>query len=83
MGLDPVGQTVHGIAGPVRVGIEAAVRASWDRWLLGERGAEKKAGFVGMEGFGASGPYKELAKLYGFTAENVTAIAREMLAAGN
>ncbi|MCB1404286.1 MAG: transketolase, partial [Rhodobacteraceae bacterium] len=30
-------------AGPVRVGVEAAVRFGWDRWLCGERGAEKKA----------------------------------------
>ncbi len=35
--------------GTVRVGIEAAVRLGWDRYL-GEEG-----GFVGMTGFGASG----------------------------
>ncbi len=34
--------------GPVRVGVEAAVRQGWDRWLLGERGREAKADFVGM-----------------------------------
>ncbi|MGL4278972.1 MAG: transketolase-like TK C-terminal-containing protein, partial [Albidovulum sp.] len=60
-------------AGPVRVGIEAAVRASWDRWLLGERGVEKKAGFVGMEGFGASAPADRLYKEFGITAESVAA----------
>ncbi|MCA0272885.1 MAG: transketolase [Proteobacteria bacterium] len=60
-------------AGPVRVGIEAAVRASWDRWLLGERGVEKKAGFVGMEGFGASAPADRLYKEFGITAEAVAA----------
>ena len=36
--------------------------------------------FHGLAGFGASAPYKELAKHYGFTAERVTALAREMLA---
>ena len=43
-------------AGPVRVGVEAAVRQGWDRWLCGERGRAARAGFVGMEGFGASAP---------------------------
>ncbi|MEL6234242.1 MAG: transketolase [Pseudomonadota bacterium] len=55
-------------AGAVRVGIEAAVRQGWDRWLLGERGREAKADFVGMAGFGASGPYKELYAHFGITA---------------
>src|SRR5699024_8130516 len=43
-------------AGPVRVGIEAAARQGWDRWLLGERGREAKAAFIGMDSFGASAP---------------------------
>ncbi|MCX7889774.1 MAG: transketolase, partial [Rhodobacteraceae bacterium] len=43
-------------AGPVRVAVEAAVRQPWDRWLLGERGREARAAFVGMQGFGASAP---------------------------
>ncbi len=64
-------------AGPVRVAIEAAVRQSWDRWLLGERGAEKKAGFVGMEGFGASAPAEKLYEEFGITAE---AAAEKVLA---
>jgi transketolase len=38
----------------VRVGVEAAVRQGWDRYI----GAE--GGFVGMAGFGASGPEDEL-----------------------
>ncbi|SDW18671.1 transketolase [Albimonas donghaensis] len=56
-------------AGPVRVAIEAAVRLGWDRWLCAERGSEKKAGFVGMEGFGASAPAPELYAHFGITAE--------------
>lgn len=66
-------------AGPVRVGIEAAVRASWDRWLLGERGVEKKAGFVGMEGFGASAPADVLYKEFGITAEAVAKKVQDLL----
>ncbi|TDL84136.1 transketolase [Palleronia sediminis] len=55
-------------AGAVRVGIEAAVRDGWDRWLLGERGREAKAGFIGMEGFGASAPAETLFEKFGITA---------------
>ncbi len=67
-------------AGPVRVGIEAAVRAGgWDRWLLGERGREAKAGFIGMSSFGASAPAGELYKHFGITAEATVAKVKELL----
>jgi transketolase len=56
-------------AGPVRVAIEAGVRMGWDRWLLGERGRDTKADFVGMSSFGASAPYDRLYKEFGITAE--------------
>ncbi len=49
----------------VRVGVEAAIRLGWDRWL-GANGA-----FVGMAGFGESAPYQELYKHFGITAEAV------------
>jgi transketolase len=66
-------------AGPVRVAVEAAVRQPWDRLLLGERGSEKKAAFVGMEGFGASAPAERLYAEFGITAEAVAAKARALL----
>nr|WP_255553709.1 transketolase [Maritimibacter sp. DP1N21-5] len=66
--------------GPVRVGVEAALRAGgWDRWLLGERGSEKKAAFVGMEGFGASAPAPKLYEEFGITAENVAATVKKLI----
>ncbi len=66
--------------GPVRVAVEAALRdAGWDRWLLGERGQEKKAGFVGMEGFGASAPAPTLYKEFGITPEAVVEKVRTLL----
>ena len=65
--------------GAVRVAVEAAVRQSWDRWLLGERGREAKAGFVGMGSFGASAPAGDLYAHFGITAENVAAKARDLL----
>ncbi len=65
--------------GPVRVGIEAAVQAGWDRWLTGERGKWNKAGFVGMNSFGASAPAGELFEKFGITAEATVAKVKELL----
>ena len=56
-----------------RVGVEAAVRLGWDRWL-GPRSA-----FVGMTGFGASAPIEALYPHFGITAEKVAAEARALL----
>jgi transketolase len=47
---------------PVKVAIEAAVRLGWDA-VIGPDGA-----FVGMHGFGASAPAKDLYKHFGITA---------------
>ncbi|MBL4927948.1 transketolase [Fuscibacter oryzae] len=66
-------------AGPVRVGIEAGVRQGWDRWLLGERGKDGKAAFIGMSSFGASAPYDRLYKEFGITAEATVAAVKAML----
>jgi transketolase len=66
---------VLGPSGGVRVGCEAAVRFGWDRWL-GDSG-----GFVGMRGFGASGPAELLYRHFGITAEAIVAEAQRLLAA--
>jgi transketolase len=66
--------------GPVRVAIEAGVRLGWDKWLLGERGKEAKAGFVGMNSFGASAPAPELFEKFGITAEATAQEVRDLLA---
>ncbi|MCW1843878.1 transketolase [Prosthecomicrobium hirschii] len=60
--------------GTVRVAVEAAVKFGWERWI-GEAG-----GFVGMTGFGASGPADALYRHFGITAEAVVAAARAGLA---
>ncbi len=58
----------------IRIGIEAAVRQGWDAYL----GID--GGFVGMSGFGASGPAEELYKLFNITPEAVVALAHRLLA---
>jgi transketolase len=55
----------------VRVAVEAAVRFGWDRYI-GVRG-----GFIGMTGFGASGPSETLYEHFGITAEAVAKEARK------
>ena len=66
-------------AGSVRVGVEAAVRQGWDRWLMGERGRDTKAAFVGMDSFGASAPAGELFEHFGITAANVADQVKALL----
>ncbi len=56
-----------------RVAIEAAARFGWDRWL-GSNGV-----FIGMNGFGASGPAGEVYKHFGITAEAVVAAAKKLV----
>ena len=65
--------------GPVRVAVEAAVQQGWDRWLCGERGREAKAGFVGMDSFGASAPAGTLYEKFGITAEAVADKVKSLL----
>ena len=59
----------HGI----RIGIEAAVRQGWDAYI------GMDGGFVGMTGFGASGPAEELYKMFNITPEAVVSLARSKL----
>ena len=66
-------------AGPVRVAVEAGIRFGWDRWLYGERGKREKGEFVGMHGFGASAPAKELYAHFGITAQAVADKVKGML----
>ena len=66
-------------AGPVRIGIEAGVRQGWDWLLIGERGSDDKAAFIGMNHFGASAPAETLYKEFGITAENVADTATGLL----
>lgn len=57
-----------------RVAVEQATTFGWSRWV-GEGGA-----VVGMSGFGASAPFVELQKKFGFTVETIVEAARKQLA---
>jgi transketolase len=57
-----------------RIAVEAAIRQPWD-WMLRDGDA-----FIGMDGFGASGPAGALFAHFGITAEAITGRARTMIA---
>ena len=56
-----------------RIGIEAAARFGWDRYI-GANGA-----FIGMHSFGASGPAKDVYKHFRITPEAVAAAAKKLV----
>ena len=58
---------------PVKIAIEAAIRQGWDRFI-GSDGL-----FIGMHGFGASGPIGALYQHFGITPEAVVAAAEAKL----
>ena len=58
-----------------RVIVEAGIRFGWDRFRLDHRTTR----FLTKDDFGASGPYKVLAKEFGFTVDNVYALAKELV----
>ena len=57
-----------------RIGIEQAATFGWDRYI-GPAGQ-----IIGMQTFGASAPLKELQKKFGFTTENLLAVAKDLVA---
>jgi len=56
-----------------RVAVEAGIRLGWEHYV-GIEGA-----VVGMDGFGASAPYKVLYDCFGITVEKVAAAARRLV----
>ena len=56
-----------------RIGIEAGVRQGWDVFL------RSSDSFIGMTGFGASAPAKDLFKYFGITREAVVSSAKELV----
>lgn len=58
----------------LRLAVEAGSALGWEKYT-GPKGR-----VLGLDHFGASGPYKVLAKEYGFVPENIVRIVREMMA---
>ncbi|MGI8946243.1 MAG: transketolase [Thermoleophilaceae bacterium] len=56
-----------------RVSVEAGATLGWERWVT-EDGES-----IGMHGFGASGPAKELFRHFGFTPEHVAEVGRKVV----
>jgi len=60
-------------AAKINIAVEAGIRQGWDA-IIGSAGI-----FVGMSGFGASAPYKDLYRHFGLTADNVVETALNKL----
>ena len=60
-----------------RIGVEAALRFGWDRWI-GPDGV-----FIGMAGFGESAPAGDLFAHFGVTAEAIVGAARAVAASNS
>ena len=56
-----------------RVAVEAAATMSWYKYV----GLDGEV--LGIDRFGQSAPYKTLFKEYGFTTENVVALAKKTM----
>src|SRR5262249_35753702 len=59
---------------PVKLAVEAGIRQGWNA-IIGSHGT-----FVGMSGFGASAPFKQLYQHFGITPEKVAEAAQAALA---
>ena len=59
-------------ASHLRIAVEAAAPEGWHEWV-GDRGQ-----IIGMTQFGASAPYKDLFKHFGFTVDHIVAKAKKM-----
>ncbi len=73
--LNGPGKGVAKGSAPVRIAIEAGVRQGWDRWIGSD------GGFIGMDGFGASGPASALFTHFGITADAAVTMAKRLLKA--
>ena len=56
-----------------KVAVEAGMRFGWDRWIT------PAGGFIGMDSFGASAPYKDLYAHFGITPDAVIAEVERLL----
>jgi transketolase len=57
----------------IRVAVEAGISMGWERWV----GAEGKV--IGVDRFGASAPAGTVFEKYGFSVENVVAVAESLI----
>ena len=56
-----------------RLAVEAGISLGWERWL-GPSGV-----FIGMDGFGRSGPYQQVFQHFGITVERVVEECRHRI----
>jgi transketolase len=62
--------------GVPKVAVEAGVTFGWDRWVGNDPAT---SAVIGLDRFGASGPYQRVYEEFGITAEAVVAKAKELV----
>ncbi len=62
-----------------RIFIEAALPDSWYGFMRQDITGKALDGFIGMHGFGASAPYKELFEHFGITVQAIVKKAKELI----
>ncbi|WOI54822.1 transketolase [Parvularcula sp. LCG005] len=68
---------IEGVLGKApRLALEAGIRQGWDKLLFAFGG---RGDFMGVETFGASGPYKEVYEHFGLTPANAVAKAKALM----
>ncbi len=58
-----------------RVAVEAGSETGWERYI----GNDGRGSILGMRDFGASAPLAAIMKEYGFTVENLVAMAKKSI----
>ena len=65
--------------GTVRIAIEAGVKLGWEKWLYENGGSQTRASFIGMKGFGASAPAKDLFDHFQINVDEVCRQAKMLI----
>ncbi len=65
--------------GTVRIAIEAGVKLGWEKWLYKNGGSQTKTSFIGMSGFGASAPAKDIFNHFKINVDEICQQAESLI----
>ena len=65
--------------GTVRIAIEAGIKLGWEKWLYENGGSQTRTSFIGMKGFGASAPAKDLFDYFKINVDEICRQAKALI----